>query len=117
MGAQSTWADIMQSAWLNRCEIWLAAVVTDFHRQFLWRNEHGEIDALCRISPVAVRHDIGTGLMHRQGDLHPLSTAKTQSSQKAPKKPLQHTEIAWMTGYRQGKTISSGIHITRALCI
>jgi hypothetical protein len=30
---------------------------------------------------------------------------------------LQHTEIAWMTGYRQGKTIGSGVHITQALCV
>src|SRR5205823_8129376 len=109
MGAQSPWADIVQGARLNRCEIWLAAIVTDFHRQFLWRDEHREIDALGRIPLVAVRHDIGTGLMHCQGDLLPLRTAKMQTSQKTPKKPLQHTEIAWMTGYRQGQTIGSGI--------
>ena len=49
MGTQPPRADIVQGARLNRCEIWLAAVVTDFHRQFLWRDEHSEIDALCRI--------------------------------------------------------------------
>jgi hypothetical protein len=30
---------------------------------------------------------------------------------------LQHTEIAWMAGYRQGKAISSSIHITQALYV
>src|SRR6516164_6527763 len=117
MGAQSPWADIVQGARLNRCELWFAAVVTDFHCQLLWRNEHGEINALGRIPLIAVRNNVGTGLMHCQGDLHPLNTAKTQTRQKAPKKPLQHTEIAWMTGYRQGKAIGSGIHITQALCV
>ena len=98
MGPQPPWADLVQGARLNRCEIGLAAVVTDFHHHFLWRNKHSKINALCRIPLIAVRNDIGTGLMHGQGDLHPLSTAKTQTSQKAPKKPLQHTEIAWLTG-------------------
>jgi hypothetical protein len=30
---------------------------------------------------------------------------------------LQYTEIAWMAGYRQGKTIGGSIHITQALCV
>ena len=117
MGAQSPWADIVQGAWLDRCEIWFAAVVTNFHRQFLWRVEHREIDALRRISMVAVLNDIGSGFMHCQDDSHPLSTAKTQTSQQASQKPLEHTEIAWMAGYRQGKTIGSNIHNTQSLSV
>jgi hypothetical protein len=45
---------------------------------------------------VAVLDDVGTGLMHRQGDPHRLMTAHTQTNQQAAQKPLGHTEIAWV---------------------
>ncbi len=36
MRPQPSRADIMQGARLNHRGVWLAAVVTDFDRQFLW---------------------------------------------------------------------------------
>ena len=86
MGAQSPWADIVQGARLDRCEIWFAAVVTNFHRQFLWRDEHREIDALRRITMVAVLNDIGTGFMHCQDDI-PSALLKLRPASRLPRNP------------------------------